>query len=68
MDTSGDPPASQEKRRRVDGLHETFVADKDIVRRHGQWRGPGIKAHWDVAEAPESEDVDAATSTLAADR
>ena len=43
MGTSEDIPAMQEKRRRVEDFHNTFVADKEVVKDHAQRRDPGMK-------------------------
>ena len=68
MDTSEDMPATQEKRRRAEDLHLAFVADKEIVEEHEQWRGPGMRALWEAATASALEGVRAATSAWAEDQ
>ena len=68
MHTSEDVPATQEKGSRVDDLHLAFVADKETVRRHAQWRDPGITAHWDVANTSPSGGVDTSISAWAVDQ
>ena len=40
---------------------------KEIERNHAQWWGPGIKAHWDAANASPLEEVDSTISARTAD-
>ena len=67
MDTSDDLPLTQEARCREGALHVAFVADKDKVKHHTQWWGPGMRAHWDANQAPPVDGVDAAISVRAAE-
>ena len=67
LDSPEDPPATGEKRCGMEDLHSTFVAEKEIVKEHEQWRGPEIKAHWNFNGPSPADKVDAALSAWAAD-
>ena len=66
--TSEDAPVTQETRRRDEDLHPTPVIDKEVVKEHARWWGPGLGAHWDAAHASPLEGVDASIPNWPADQ
>ena len=68
MRAAGGKSATQETRRRVEELHLAFVANKEVVAEHAQWRRHWAKAQWDAAHASPHAGPDAAISPSAADR
>ena len=67
-DVSADMPVTQETCCRVEDLHLSFVADKEVAKENAQWRDPEMKADWGATDASPLEWVDAAIAASTADQ